>query len=184
MHPDDDMAHNVWNEMQRDAAAGAVHEEYEQMKEREDKGMCPMCGSSPTNPAIGIELCVQCAKEMEILCSKNGCLGKRTFRFRQAGFCDPHAVEIAQEEYYLYLEILDKVEELEEEFEELCDDIGYDPTQAKGDESSKSQRHRRAINLRPQIQLLEGDAETHKRTVEKAREEVGEVFHENFEVDF
>lgn len=184
MHPDDDTARNIWNEMQRDAAAGAAEEEQQKQQSREEAGLCPMCGDTPINPAIPLTMCVQCAKENEMLCRKKGCINKITVNLFRGGFCSAHAVEIAQNEYFFYLELQSKIEELGEQYNELCDEIGYDPSEAKGDQSSKSRKHNEALDLKVEIQALERDAQTHRSTVLDVREKVGNVFNVNYETVF
>jgi len=181
MHPDDDTAHNIRSEMQRDAAAGDAREEEEKRQRRLSMGMCPMCGEQYANPALPNQWCTECTKSTDSVCSSNGCLGSKVGYYYERPFCEAHLVEILQSQYQEYLELGSKLNNLEQEFHDKCNDKEVDPENVLSRDPSNTNNIEELVNLKTQIDSIRVNAESIKQRIKKTSDSVNKIYPEEYD---
>lgn len=184
MHQDDDTAHNIWNEMQADAVGAAHRESQERIDKRMKQGLCQLCGKRPHNPAYSAPFCIECAKEVEFVCHSNGCASETAAEYMGVQFCKAHAAEIAHEHYDEYLELKSRLDEMEQEFEDKCADVGFNPRTSNKPYRELSTKEINLVQMWDDVQVLQQSANSQKANVKMIADQIGQVFPENFTVNF
>lgn len=170
MHPDDDVARNIHNEMQADAAAGAAREAQERHERRLEQGKCPACGDTFANPALPESWCSECASSVDMVCSSSGCLGHKVGYYYERPYCEAHLIEILQSQHQEYLELGAEYNELDQEFHDKCADRDVDPKEVF--HSDDEELHQLAF----EISKVEETINTIKRRIEKAIDSVDRIY--------
>lgn len=163
-------------------AEAMAHEDRRDRQSNIEEGMCKRCGDRPINPALEHNTCLECKHDAHATCSKGECPKVPVACLGQQRFCEPHLIEETHHHYENYLAERSKVEELREEYDKFLQRADMLEDEIANRENVVEETWQEHVTIKSKIHQREQAAQAMKRRIERAMEEVNQVFHENFDL--
>lgn len=168
--------------MEREAALDYGLEQQRKAEERDEEGLCIDCGEKPQHPEVAGKMCIDCWRDSMFSCHKGGCDNPAVVEVRQMGLCSVHAIEKAHNLYQKYLGTKSELEEEQQVLEDLISDVGYDPREHHGRPPDAPDRADEVLNQWTNVHFKEQELGSIRNQLDRIKEEVDQVFPENYDV--
>lgn len=164
-------------------AKAAAQEEQERQERLDEKGLCFHCEEEPQNPYINAKVCLDCwSSERHMGCMHKGCPNSSAGNFRQGQYCEVHLADRIHKAYESYLKQKDKVEQMEQEVNDMASDLDRDPRDSSIAPRDMNEAQQEVRDKHLQVKLERQELGRIRSVMEKAMKSLDEPFPEGYEV--